>query len=238
MAQNCLNTSCTNPATSVCAKCKLVKYCSRECQLQDWPEHKKVFHSKITLPNLAKEYLKVYPSHMEVSLIHMGFTSLQEMVDDNLNCLSEEDYSIESISKRWHEYSKTVIDFIREASPGDILTKKSYISYNHEHLGGQQFRNTPPPFPPAYINGMNVIEIGFVDFGTTIDAVSTIKENKEPVTVYAYDQEPMCVAKTLVMLQMMRTTTTSAATPATPRNIVEVWVNTLWSESTFQLFQP
>lgn len=33
----------TNDKLKVCSACKLTTYCSRECQLEDWPRHKLVF---------------------------------------------------------------------------------------------------------------------------------------------------------------------------------------------------
>ena len=31
---------CAAPSFRKCARCRHARYCSRECQLQDWPEHK------------------------------------------------------------------------------------------------------------------------------------------------------------------------------------------------------
>jgi hypothetical protein len=40
----------------LCSRCKIVSYCSRECQLKDWPDHKK--HCKV-LAELRKDKAKV-----------------------------------------------------------------------------------------------------------------------------------------------------------------------------------
>jgi len=34
--------SCGDPATQRCSKCKEEWYCSRECQLKRWKDHKKI----------------------------------------------------------------------------------------------------------------------------------------------------------------------------------------------------
>jgi hypothetical protein len=43
-------------ALRLCSRCKVVSYCSKECQLKDWPDHKK--HCK-TLAELRKDKAKV-----------------------------------------------------------------------------------------------------------------------------------------------------------------------------------
>jgi hypothetical protein len=43
-------------ALKLCSRCKVVSYCSRECQMKDWPDHKK--HCKV-LAELRKDKAKV-----------------------------------------------------------------------------------------------------------------------------------------------------------------------------------
>jgi plasmid rolling circle replication initiator protein Rep len=33
---------CENKATYQCGKCKITRYCSKECQIEDWERHKKI----------------------------------------------------------------------------------------------------------------------------------------------------------------------------------------------------
>ena len=38
----CARPGCDQPGPSPCASCRLVKYCCRTCQVEDWPRHKEV----------------------------------------------------------------------------------------------------------------------------------------------------------------------------------------------------
>lgn len=182
------------------------------------------------MPDIFKEYSKCYPTHAPGSMaVKIATASVRDMVDSNVKNLFKEDFSVESLAKRWNEVSKELISFVSGATPGDIYTNKVFIPYDTKSKP-QQFRNTPPIQPAVLTNGTNVIDIGFVDFGIAIDAVSTIKHGEEPVTVYAFEKEPMCVAKCLVMLEMMKVTEVS------PRSVLEVWMSTLWSKDTLSAF--
>jgi hypothetical protein len=48
--------SVSEDALKLCSRCKIVSYCSRECQMKDWPDHKK--HCKV-LAELRKDKAKV-----------------------------------------------------------------------------------------------------------------------------------------------------------------------------------
>lgn len=72
------------------------------------------------------------------------------------------------------------------------------------------------------------LDIGFVDLGLVIVGVHFIKLGLPPVTVYTCDKEPFCVAKCLVMLEMLR------KVDAESSSVLEVWTIILWSELTFR----
>ena len=40
--ETCSRPGCDEPGTSLCGSCRLVKYCCRICQVEDWPRHKEV----------------------------------------------------------------------------------------------------------------------------------------------------------------------------------------------------
>ena len=44
---NCCQSECQNPSKSVCGGCKVVRYCSAECQKSDWNQQHKVLCTAI-----------------------------------------------------------------------------------------------------------------------------------------------------------------------------------------------
>ena len=58
----CLNCGKSNPKMNVCSKCKVAKYCSKECQKSHWKQHK----STCTTP-AAKEGAEVATVNLNVS---------------------------------------------------------------------------------------------------------------------------------------------------------------------------
>ena len=52
-------------------------------------------------------------------------------------------------------------------------------------------------------NGRTLVDFGFVDFGSVFDSIKTLDMSGDPLTVVGYETSPQCVAKSLIMLQMM-----------------------------------
>ena len=54
----CTRPGCDQPGPSLCASCRLVGYCCRTCQVEDWPRHKEEdcqgHLRKIGMSNLQK----------------------------------------------------------------------------------------------------------------------------------------------------------------------------------------
>lgn len=74
------------------------------------------------------------------------------------------------------------------------------------------------------------MDIGFVDFGMAFDSITTLDTEDEPLTILGIESCPFNVAKSLVMLEMMKDKAVGA------RSVVEVWLSSLWSEETFLAF--
>ena len=160
-----------------------------------------------------------------------GLSLIQDMMKSNIpNLLAEDKQEFSDIVKRWGGWSDEIKEFIFEGKVGDIFLKKTYLEYNTGQVAPQQFRNTAPSAAPHFANGTVHVDIGFVDFGVVIDGVETIQTEGPPVTVLAFDKEPMCVAKSMIMLEMMK------ISEIKPRNIIEVWMSTLWTRETLEFF--
>ena len=240
-------------SSKTCSACGIVSYCSKEIQIKDWPRHKKVCSGfrpfkhmvgdlaipqklaldniSLGLPSIEDEYRKKYPEALLHCLfIQGGLQATREMVSSNLRMLNKtSDGDREDMLKIWQELSPAVIDFALRADAGEVFKEKVYMPYNPG--APQQFRNTPLAEPTVLVNGRSIVDIGFVDFGIAFDSIDSIDFNGEPVTVLAYDMDPFCVAKSMVMHTMMKDKQVSA------RTVVEVWLSSLWSNDTFSAFQ-
>ena len=127
------------------------------------------------------------------------------MITTNINHLNREENDFRDKLKRWQELSPQLDDFLLRATPGDIFYEKGY----HPYAPGASphFRNTPlaEPFSSSLKleNGRTLVDFGFVDFGFVFDSIKTLDMSGDPLTVVGYEASPQCVAKSLVMIQMM-----------------------------------
>lgn len=48
---------CGKPAHKLCGGCEVVRYCSRECQVLDWPQHKKICKARPIYDLVSRDYL-------------------------------------------------------------------------------------------------------------------------------------------------------------------------------------
>jgi len=191
-------------------------------------------YSKICLPEVEKEYAKRYTTTTRTNLaacmwIKSGLMANESMLSTNISNLSGEENDQRDMLKRWMEISPNLEAFLAVAKPGDIFLDKEYAPY--EPRASQQFRNTPLAEPIKLNNGKFLVDIGFVDFGMCFDSINTLDPSGEPLTVIGYDASAQCVAKSLIMIQMMKDESVEA------RSVVEVWLSSLWTEKTFRAFK-
>ena len=251
-AQTCGNEGCMRHENlKRCNACFLISYCSKECQVADWKQHKKLCvpakaykdsptilssshigaFVSYSLPSLRQEYQSQFPDDAQyANYIDMGFEATKDMMRTNIKNLGDgKKGSTTDTLKRWGEISPAWRAFYLNAAPGDVFMEKTFRIY--EPGAPQQFRNSPLLAPGKLTNGTTVVDLGFVDFGYTVDSVDTIEDDvTRPVVVVAYETEQLCVAKTLIMLEMMKVESVS------PRSVVEVWLSALWSEATYAAF--
>jgi hypothetical protein len=254
----CANPFCKNVNTEQfqkCTGCGLVTYCDKSCQKMHWKTHKKLctsaakyrgcknmkdFHKAVLvrfsneIPPIAVEYSsrfgedKVYTGYLEYAA-----KSIQEMVDSNIKNLDPPAGTLGQgdILRRWGYIGPELAPFIKGNEAGKVFETKPYLKYHQN--APQQFRNAPLGEPTKLLNGTTLVDIGFVDFGIALDSIETLDADplKGPLKVIGYEIEPLCVAKSLVMLQMMRNEAVRS------RSVVEVWLSSLWSTDTHTAFR-
>lgn len=184
-----------------------------------------------TLPKLEKEYkarYKDFPVHcFYVDAALVATRSMMQTNIRNLEKLTED--TTQTTLKRWDEVSQELDGFLETATPGDVWRTKTYRLFAPGAV--QQFRTTPLAEPAVLTNGTSMVDIGFVDFGIVFDSIHSLDIEGEPLLVTGYDMEPMCVAKSLIMLEMMKDDAVAT------RNVIEVWLSSLWSKATLSAFK-
>jgi len=243
---------CSN--LQACGACGVALYCSKDCQKKNWKAHKEICKKvapykslaenlgvalkktlckmSFDLPPIEAEYRNVYcdkdvDSLFQNMFITDGLDATRKMLKTNIENLFGEE-SEQDILKRWQEISPALFIFLENAQVGDIFEAKEYRPYLPD--APQQFRNSPMQERCGVRNGDVVIDIGFVDFGVIFEAVGQIKPYGKKVKVFGFDAEPFCVAKSCVMIRMIKNPETRT------RSVVEVWMSSLWSEATFTAF--
>lgn len=68
---------CYNIYSKVCVRCKSIRYCSRECQIKDWSNHKPICKVNFKEPNIER------PKPIDLSLILGLLNTLEEKYKDD-----------------------------------------------------------------------------------------------------------------------------------------------------------
>lgn len=252
---SCANSCGKTERLQKCAGCSVISYCSKPCQKLHWKSHKPlcasvgkyrdckslknvdkaVIHRFLCkIPDITEEYSSQYKDDkLYARFIECAAKSVQDMLDNNIKNLDPpmESLTTSDFLRRWGYIGPELAAFIDSNVIGSVFESKPYLKYQPH--APQQFRNSPLSEPTKLLNGTTFIEIGFVDFGIIIDSIETLDSDisKGPLNVVGYEMAPLCVAKTMVMLEMMRHRTVPS------RSVVEVWLSSLWSERTSTAFR-
>jgi hypothetical protein len=253
----CANSCGNSEQLKKCAGCGSVSYCGKSCQKMHWKAHKQLCATVVKnqnckvindaddsktllqrflykIPPISAEYLSQFcDDKIYAGFIRCAAKTVQDMMDNNIKHLSSpsESYDRSNILQRWGYIGPELPAFIKCNEPGKVFESKPYFKYQPH--APQQFRNSPFGCSIKLLNGTTLIDVGFVDFGITIDSIETLDTDisQGPLTVIGYEMDPFCVAKTLVMLEMMRQAVVQS------RSVVEVWLSSLWSQETNSAFR-
>ena len=92
MEGKCIVSSCSKAASKCCGSCGLARYCSAECQKEDWKKHHKknecVNMKKLASVKLTEDGIEDVASRVScISGRLMGIGEAKRSVDINLECL-------------------------------------------------------------------------------------------------------------------------------------------------------
>ena len=149
---------------------------------------------------------------MYAAFVRGGVDATVNMMSTNIKDLSGDGTDQGDLLKRWGQITPHLDEFISRAKPGDVFTEHKFRAYSPG--APQQFRNSPYLTSFKLMNGTTVIDLGFVDFGCVLDSIDTIEDDcSRPLVVVVYDAEQMCVAKTSIMLEMMKVVSVASRSP-------------------------
>jgi len=114
----CSNSNCQNNATSKCKKCESANYCSRECQLLDWNNHRQkcnIVH--IIENNIENNIQNIIDNNIENNISTRSLPKLSKSFKFNVYKLT-----LTAALKKWHDWKYANLAF--ESLP--IAEIKSY----------------------------------------------------------------------------------------------------------------
>ncbi|KAL7534338.1 hypothetical protein ACHAWF_004802 [Thalassiosira exigua] len=161
----CARECCSNPGTKSCNRCKIVRYCSRDCQVVDWKAgHKKVCKKSVHTKAPSEEAVRVARA--------MASPALRSQ-DEYLQSNPDIDYRIvlpsgsqdvgvifphpmgKSMFKMWRAqapeapYVHRMYEMLVENNPGrkDIIRKQLQAEYRVDPLSAEAKRTTGETMP-------------------------------------------------------------------------------------------
>ena len=91
----CTRPGCDQPVSSLCASCRLVGYCCRTCQVEDWPRHKEEdcqgHLRKIGMAHLqkAKEFTREFNYVQVLRCSDLALVKLKQLTDRPIEALDD-----------------------------------------------------------------------------------------------------------------------------------------------------
>ena len=180
------------------------------------------------LPNIPAEYRERYGED------EVGYTKLFTEWDSfQVQMVEEETDGIEMekiddyLRDRWKvEPDTALLDFLEEAEFGEIFETDSFsamktvmMKWDYAiRMKHHRFRNTQ--LRPELLNvqiGKTYVNIGFVDIQQMVFSNITNPEDEGRVKWFGYESNPICVAKSKLLLELIH------ASACSPREILQVW---------------